>query len=457
MMRRIALLIALIPSACTSDGGSPPPPEPTFTAEQRMDPASCVECHAEHHGEWAGSMHAYASTDPIFRAINAKGQEETDGALGDFCVRCHAPVALALGLTVDGLNLDEVPAWAQGITCYFCHSVDAVNGTHNNPLSLADDGLFRGPYADPVPNQAHASLYSPLLDGDRRESADLCGACHDIVTPDPHRVHLERTYSEWKGSLFSDESGDFQTCANCHMPTRKGVAADAPGVGLREIHDHRMAGVDVALVSFPDTEGQLAAVQKSLDTTIFADLCVESLGNQHTIEVKLENIGAGHSWPSGATIDRRAWVELKAADANGVLVHASGVVADDESLASQSDPERWDLHQRAVDKNEEPTHDFWSVSEVLGELLPAPSTLDVTDPRYLDTHRTRTWAFEAEDVVSVTMRVRLRPIGLEILEGLVEEGWLAEGLLDAMPTFTLALTELEWTPELGTSCVQRRD
>ena len=457
MMRGIALLIALIPSAGTSDGGSPPPSEPTLTAEQRMDPASCVECHAEHHGEWAGSMHAYASTDPIFRAINAKGQEETDGALGDFCVRCHAPVALALGLTEDGLNLDEVPDWAQGVTCYFCHSVDAVNGTHNNPLTLSDDGAFRGPYSDPVANTAHTSTYSPLLDGDQRESADLCGSCHDIVTQDPHRVHLERTYSEWKGSLFSDEEGDFQTCASCHMPTRKGVAADAPGVGLREIHDHRMAGVDVALVSFPDTEGQLAAIQNSLDTTIFADLCVESLGNQHTIEVKLENIGAGHSWPSGATIDRRSWVELKAKNTTGVLLHSSGVVSDGEPLSGETDAERWDLHQHAVDGDGNPTHDFWSVAEVLGELLPAPTTLDVTDPAYIDTHRTRTWAFEAEDLASVTMRVRIRPMGLEILQALVEEGWLEASLLAPMPTFTLALTELEWTPDLRRACVQAAD
>ena len=214
MKRTLVGIAALAIISCADPGGGPPPPEPTFTKQQLMDPASCVECHAEHHAEWAGSMHAYASTDPIFRAINAKGQEETQGELGDFCVRCHAPVALALGLTEDGLNLDEVPDWAQGVTCYFCHSVESVNGTHNNPLALSDDGVFRGPYSDAAANTAHASTYSPLLDGDQRESADMCGACHDIVTQDPHRIHLERTYSEWKTSLFADEAGDFQTCAS---------------------------------------------------------------------------------------------------------------------------------------------------------------------------------------------------------------------------------------------------
>ena len=32
-------------------------------------------------------MHAYASDDPVFQAMNKRAQRETNGALGDFCVR----------------------------------------------------------------------------------------------------------------------------------------------------------------------------------------------------------------------------------------------------------------------------------------------------------------------------------------------------------------------------------
>ena len=39
-------------------------------------------------------MHAYAAEDPVFLAMNARGQRETKGALGDFCVKCHAPMAV---------------------------------------------------------------------------------------------------------------------------------------------------------------------------------------------------------------------------------------------------------------------------------------------------------------------------------------------------------------------------
>jgi hypothetical protein len=49
----------------------------------------------------------------------------------------------------------------------------------------------------------------------------------------------------------------------------------------------------------------------------------------------------------------------------------------------------------------------------------------------------------------VNMRVRLRPIGLEILAELVESGDLGATVLENTSTFDVAPTVLEWTPETG--------
>jgi hypothetical protein len=46
----------------------------------------------------------------------------------------------------------------------------------------------------------------------------------------------------------------------------------------------------------------------------------------------------------------------------------------------------------------------------------------------------------------ITAEVRVQPIGLEILDELVASGDLDPAVRDAMPTFTLAPTRLEWTP-----------
>ena len=59
-------------------------------------------------------MHAYASDDPVFRAMNQRAQRETSGALGDFCVKCHAPMAVQKALTTDGLEPGHAAAEDEG-------------------------------------------------------------------------------------------------------------------------------------------------------------------------------------------------------------------------------------------------------------------------------------------------------------------------------------------------------
>jgi hypothetical protein len=59
-------------------------------------------------------MHAYASFDPLFLAMNRRAQEETGGQLGAFGVRCRAPLATELGLAGDGGGLEWRPESVQG-------------------------------------------------------------------------------------------------------------------------------------------------------------------------------------------------------------------------------------------------------------------------------------------------------------------------------------------------------
>lgn len=93
-------------------------------------------------------MHACASEDPVFVAMNKKGNRETNRKLGAFCINCHAPMAVQLGL-VDHSNAADfdpaaLPPEAKGVTCYFCHNVEQVTTTHNNGLVLAMDNTMRG-------------------------------------------------------------------------------------------------------------------------------------------------------------------------------------------------------------------------------------------------------------------------------------------------------------------------
>src|SRR4029079_17849485 len=88
---------------------------PALAIPELQDPQTCNECHPKHVQQWSGSMHAYASDDPVFVAMNKRGQRETGGALGTFCVKCHAPMAVELGLT-SGADFDpaQLPPSARG-------------------------------------------------------------------------------------------------------------------------------------------------------------------------------------------------------------------------------------------------------------------------------------------------------------------------------------------------------
>jgi hypothetical protein len=457
-----------------------PPREPTLERQQLLDPETCRGCHAAHYREWAGSMHAYASQDPVFLAMNRRGQEETHGALGSFCVSCHAPMALSEGATTDGLNLADVPKPLQGISCYFCHNVDAVLGTHDNPLRLSGDTTLRGGIKDPRPTHAHASAYSDHFSSRKVESAALCGSCHDVRVPSPPgptELKLERTYEQWQASIFAPPQAADDTaalsCNGCHMlPTSAVAIADGLGESapLRSRHAHTFAGVDVARGGFPDTgdaevdrasnERQSADLRRLLDSTLRLEICVlERFTGDATLRVTLDNATAGHNFPSGAAQDRRAFVEVRAfAAAADAPFYESGVVADDQAVTQLEDPDLWLLRDRLYAADGAEVHQFWEASELREGTLAVATSLDPFSPGFVAGHAVRQYPSQGklERVPErVTVRVRLEPIGRDILADLVASGHLSKAdalatpVHDLLPNRHLA-TAKGAAPELAT-------
>lgn len=439
-----ALIVCLILLGC---GDEP------LSVEELMDPETCKTCHPTHFKEWSGSMHAYAADDPVFLAMNRRGQEETNGELGDFCVQCHAPMAVMLGETTDGLNLADVPQKFKGVTCYFCHQVVEVAGEHNNPLVLAMDQTMRGGVFDPVKSSAHRTAYSRLHDSDAEESSSMCGACHDIVTP--AGVHLERTFAEWKDSVFNKpllEGG--LSCGNCHMPATPGTIADVDGVPLRKVREHMFVGVDVAVTEWPEKEAQLAGIERDLFGSILPKLCVTPVAGGYSVEYNLDNVFAGHAVPSGAGMDRRFWAEITVWRGDEIVLQ-TGVVAADQAVAdvAETDPLLWQIRDFGRDADGEVAHMFWDVREVTSELLPAGVTNDMTDPRF-NHSVSRFFDVVGEVPTRATAVVHVRPIGLDVLDDLIDSGHLSAAIRGAFPTFTLAGSQLEWTTADGPGCVR---
>jgi hypothetical protein len=450
---------------CGGDG-------PALPIAELQDPQTCNKCHAQHVTQWSASMHAYASDDPVFVAMNKRGQRETGGMLGTFCVKCHAPMAVELGLT-DGTNFDpaQLPATARGVTCYFCHNVKSVADTHNNGLVLAHDQTMRGGLPNPVSSPAHHSTYDKLMDSTINQS-EVCGSCHDVVTP-VHHVELERTYQEWQTTFFAQSDAQHHlTCGACHMPSSTGVIADAPGLNVKShnngFHEHLWPAIDQALTAVPGAEALAAGIKRDLDPAIaiigpatltsnvqYGGICLDPPG---LLKVRIDSISVAHDWPSGAAQDRRAWLEV-IAYAGSQVVFQSGAVPD------ATDPEQvadtvglWDL---AYKDDGSPAHFFWDIARLDSHnLLRPPVTLDKNSPAF---DHSSTITFHVEGVFTtidrITARIRIRPLPYAMLDDLVGSGDLAADVASRLQTLDILGTQRTWSratkgtgPALNTNC-----
>jgi hypothetical protein len=234
----------------------------------------------------------------------------------------------------------------------------------------------------------------------------------------------------------------YDTCQGCHMDARRGPAAVDPQKQLpeRTLHEHLWPAVDVALTEFPDRELQRRAVECALaNGTRIAELVPTPLGE---FTVTLET-NAGHAQPSGASQHRRLWLELVAYDADDNVLYESGRVDDGEAL-DESDPALWLMRDHLYDAEGKPVHMMWdaAASELHtrgyeGSALPALQKLGQAHT-LSRTYRTNVLPER------VTVRLRMRPIGLDVLEDLVQSGDLDSAVVSAMPTFTLYGSALEW-------------
>lgn len=100
---------------------------------------------------------------------------------------------------------------------------------------------------------------------------------------------------------------------------------------------------------------------------------------------------------------------------------------------------------------------FWEAEQDESNQLPGPVTTVQTDPSYYLTHVVRTFprktsmpAMIATMPDRVTLRVRLVPIGLDVIDDLVASGDLDPALRAKVPSYTLAGTELTWTAAAAT-------
>lgn len=342
MSQRIAVLITVIVMVAgllgTSTAGASPERVETGSAPGGIfTPAENCGCHSTFIGQWQQSMHAQALTDPLYLTKLAEAQEATDGAIGEFCDKCHGPAATMLGEFGSGQEMS--PGAAEGIGCSFCHQVVGLDGEPANTshLVVADD-TRRAQIKDP--KAPHAAAYSAF-----HETAEFCGGCHNVNHP-VNGMHLEATYTEWKESPYAEEG---IVCQDCHMsaaPGQIGPSTGKAGAGGPErdnIYQMTFVGGQVAL---GPSEVATARLQSAAEMELEVAEIVGA-GEKTPVTVTVINSGAGHYLPTGLTEIRQMWlsvfVEEPGGDKRQIGERRFGTILRDE--AGNAPVELWEASE----------------------------------------------------------------------------------------------------------------
>jgi len=332
----------------------------------------CLQCHADAHRQWQGSMHHWSSfNNPAYLATildlrKALIQRDGDAKAVRWCAGCHDPVPLFAG-AFDDPNFDLVndPIGKAGVTCTACHAITHVNSVRGNGDYVIDEPI-QYPFAtstNPVLKfinhtliKAKPSFHKQVFLKPIHKTAEFCSACHKVHLPwqVTHYKEFLRGQNHYDSFLLSGVSGHgarsfyypkkaARNCGSCHMPLARsndfGARAFDATAG-RSIHDHSFSGPNTAIPWLQHMAGVVQANQQFLKDIVRVDLfgirdggtiegtlhaplrpAVPTLkpGGEYLIEAVIRTLKIGHHFTQGTTDSNEIWLRLRVTSGARVL------------------------------------------------------------------------------------------------------------------------------------------
>ena len=337
-------------------------------------PKICAGCHTDIHTQWKGSMHGVAFIDPIFQALWKLGEKETNGLTNNLCGGCHGAVGVMSNeLTFKDGEFQAPDIAKEGVHCDLCHTITASSFA-DTPTYEPGNASFvsspgetkRGPHADsesPYHETAFSELHTTSL---------FCANCHQVFHP-INNFHIERTYDEWKYSVYAQN--DIQ-CQDCHMmPVEQAREAAKTlkkqknpgkstfmGPDRENIFTHEFVGANFTVPELLGNKehGQIARqrLQSAAELKVDAPARVKK-GDLAKISVTVKNVGAGHNLPTSLSEVRQMWLDVQILDSTGKEIYRSGNL--DKKGTITGDPRIFNAH--ALDKDGKDTYKPWEIAK----------------------------------------------------------------------------------------------
>ena len=336
-------------------------------------PDICSGCHVEIYKQWKGSMHSHAYVDPIFHALWKIGSKETNGFTDKLCAGCHTGIGTVSEEIImkDGeFQVSEIAK--KGVQCDLCHTIvestflkTPTHEPQNASISVEPGNIKRGPYKDSK-SSFHETAYSKL-----HTTSKFCANCHHVFHPVTN-FHIERTYDEWKYSVYAQKGIQ---CQDCHMvPIEQAIEtartltkqknpgkAAFTGPERDQVYTHEFVGGNFTVTKLLGSDKHAEIAKKRLknaaELTLNPPDSVER-GTLATLSVKVTNIGAGHNLPTSLTEVRQMWLEFLVTDAKGTIIYHSGKL----DKAGNIDPQAKIFNAKSVDIDGKHTYKPWEMN-----------------------------------------------------------------------------------------------
>ncbi len=223
------------------DPNSPDPHLELYSRSPFPSATECATCHQQIYEEWAVSGHAYAAISPMFHAFEDTINRLSQGTIGYFCMRCHAPVATTMGLRRDQPIWDGPRVFREGVTCVVCHRVKSIYTKANGERRIEPGDIYEPVYGyssgegadiankysqffkfktnpnDPAPGQP---IHGRVIQFEEIRESSFCMSCHQVMVKPG--IKLEVVWDQYRAS---PACRDGITCQDCHMGKVPGVAA----------------------------------------------------------------------------------------------------------------------------------------------------------------------------------------------------------------------------------------
>ena len=216
-----------------------------YTKSRFPSAVECAQCHKQIFDEWASSSHAYAAVSPMFHRFEDTINRLSQGTIGYFCMRCHAPIATTVGLRRDQPIWDGPRVFREGVTCIVCHRVKEQLTKANGERRVEEDPLEGPIYAggdgkgvelaaykynafyktktdpnEPGPGQL---IHRRTIQFQQLSQSDYCMSCHQVAVQPG--IKLEVVWDQYRASPAYKQG---VTCQDCHMGKVPGVDSGYP-------------------------------------------------------------------------------------------------------------------------------------------------------------------------------------------------------------------------------------